>query len=160
MSYKTSPHKFFKRLYHALSARSKQRNHALPDFSYDEFVEWLENQPNLTKLWYEYQKSNHNRMLAPSVDRKNNDFGYYFDNMTLGTWQENRDNASDHHTNGLININTVSSSKPVKQMTMKGELVMIHPSAASAGRQLSKNPTGIRNACTGAKKSAYGYLWA
>ena len=62
----------------------------------------------------------------------------------------------------VYNINygnrTKKTSKPVKQLTLNGELVYIWPSMAEAGRN-GFNHQNICSCCQGKHKTAYGYKW-
>lgn len=66
----------------------KQRNKV--DFSLKEFhEEFLENKKFL-RLFSEWEKSNYNIQLKPSIDRINCKKHYYFKNIQMMTWAENR----------------------------------------------------------------------
>jgi len=93
---------FFRKMLGTQRNRSKQRGHPPPDYTLDELISWLEEQPHLTDLWEAYQASGHNRMLAPSIDRLDDNLPYRLDNIRLVTWQQNCDAATQARREGRL----------------------------------------------------------
>lgn len=65
----------------------------------NDFYEWAKNSPKFYQLFKEYEDSNYDRKLAPSVDRVNSKLGYFIDNMEWVTHSENSRRAN-HKKNG------------------------------------------------------------
>ena len=75
-------------MHRKIKERSKYRGHDLPSFSREEFDSFMyEN--NYFDLWLNWRDSGFSKELVPSVDRLNDNAGYYFGNMQLITWEEN-----------------------------------------------------------------------
>jgi hypothetical protein len=70
-------------------ANSVIRGHNKPAYTKDEFKSWLFNHRKFNKLFNDWVKSGYTKNLKPSPDRKNNDLGYSFKNLRLGTCIEN-----------------------------------------------------------------------
>jgi hypothetical protein len=99
---KTNPRHFFRKMLGTQRNRSKQRGHPPPTYTLDELIDWLKTQDHLTKLWTAYQESGHARMLAPSIDRLDDNLPYTLDNIRLVTWQENCNAATQGRREGRL----------------------------------------------------------
>lgn len=60
----------------------------------NDFYKWAKNSPKFYELFKEYEDSNYDRKLAPSVDRINSKLGYFIDNMEWVTHSENSRRAN------------------------------------------------------------------
>jgi len=101
---KTNPRHFFRKMLGTQRNRSKQRGHPPPAYSLDELIDWLKAQNHLTEMWNVYQDSGHSRMLAPSIDRLDDNLPYTLDNIRLVTWQQNCDKASQDRRDGKLAV--------------------------------------------------------
>lgn len=96
--YKNSQAKYWKTIkgivtmmYSMQKKSSRERGHEPPQYTKQEFHNWLISQPNFNKLYNNWIESNYNKWLKPSADRIENDKGYSFSNIRLMTWKENSD---------------------------------------------------------------------
>ncbi len=86
-------------IYKTQVRNSKVRKMELPNYTKKEFSEWayINGFKNLYDNWV---KNNFDKNLKPSEDRKNDFKLYAFDNIRLGTWQENKNHQYDDIKNG------------------------------------------------------------
>ena len=161
--YRTIPKVFFARLYQNQKNSSKRRGHPMPDYTLEELIEWLKNQPTLTEIWQDYQDSNHARKSAPSLDRLDDSKPYTLDNIRLTTWHINMTKAKQHTREGLLNTNSITSSKKIQRLSMDGDVIDTFNSSGEAAEILAPHNkyarSNIRAAATGKIPSAYGYQW-
>jgi calcineurin-like phosphoesterase family protein len=99
-AYEKTEKGFLMRAYRNLVSRctgvQKKKFHLYQDMQYlskDEFYSWSENDPTFRKLFKEWEDSNYDRKLSPSVDRIWPMFGYIKDNMRWMTHSENSSRA-------------------------------------------------------------------
>lgn len=161
---KTDPYQVFRKIYLTQQKSSKKRGHHPPAYSFEELVQWAEEQPLLTEIWETYQASGHDKDLVPSVDRKNDKKGYTLDNIRLTTWAENNDKANAHKREGLL-----GKSRPVYAYHKDGTFYKKYVSSAEAARDTGAHPSDILEVANGVPrrknggmyclKSAKGYLW-
>jgi len=76
-------------IYNTQCANSIKRGHNKPTYTKDQFKVWLFNNKKFDRLYSDWVVSGYERNLKPSPDRKNNNKGYSFDNLKLGTCIEN-----------------------------------------------------------------------
>ena len=127
---------------------SRKRGHNPPEYSLEELREWMQQQPQLERLIREYRQSGGEKDLAVSVDRLNDEVGYTYDNIQLGTWKDNRDRG---------NINK-PARKTIIQMTLEGEFIKEWTSTTEAAKALGlKSPSSISMALSGMQNTAGGY---
>ncbi len=77
------------RMYNAHCSRLKKKGFKPPNYTFKGLCDWCFKQPIFHKLYDEWVKSGYQRRLKPSVDRRDNKKGYFFDNMELMTVSEN-----------------------------------------------------------------------
>lgn len=94
--YEKTPNGFLMRLYRNMKSRitgvQKEKFYLYEGkvlFNKDEFYSWAIQQDKFHELFAEYQASNYERKLAPSVDRIDSSKGYTFDNVEWVTMLEN-----------------------------------------------------------------------
>lgn len=104
--YEKTPNGFLMRMYRNMKSRitgvqiAKFHLYAGKELlAKDDFYEWAKNNPKFWELFKEYEDSNYDRKLAPSVDRVNSKLGYFIDNMEWVTHSENSRRAN-HKKNG------------------------------------------------------------
>ena len=69
----------------------KNRGHKPPEYSFEQFYNWLINQQKFEKLYNDWIASGCENNLKPSVDRPNDYKGYSLNNIQLMTWRENKE---------------------------------------------------------------------
>ncbi len=132
---------------------SKKRNHPKPDYTLQEFRDWLYSQSNFIYLYNNWVESDYEKYLKPSADRIDDNKPYTLDNLQLMTWGENDAKASNDHKTGKI-IYDQKAVVGVNKIT--GEVVSFF-SMNEAQRQLKIN--NISYCCNGKRNSAGGYHW-
>jgi len=94
--YEKTKNGFLMRLYRNMQSRIcgvQKLKHHLYDGKYllprDEFYDWAKSDPMFHKLFSDWEKSEYERKLTPSVDRIDSDKGYYINNIEWVTHSEN-----------------------------------------------------------------------
>ena len=72
--------------------RSRNRGHAMPNFTIKELHEWFNAQPNFDTLYNNWVDSDYDKWLKPSPDRIDSKLPYTFENLQLDTWRKNHEN--------------------------------------------------------------------
>lgn len=137
---------------------SKARGHDLPTYTQNELYDWAVAN-NLFALCDSWEAAGFPKHLAPSIDRKDVNIGYSFENIRLVTWQENNDaQYADRKTCKVV----TRQNRTVRQLSLSGELIATHKSIAAAARATGAVRTNINCMCSGtnsAIKSVGGFLW-
>jgi hypothetical protein len=99
--YEKTPNGFLVRLYRNMKSRingvqwAKFHLYAGKELlDKEEFYTWAKNSSKFWELFKEYEDSNYDRKLAPSVDRVNSKLGYNINNMEWVTHSENSRRAN------------------------------------------------------------------
>ena len=114
-------------------SRSKRKGYQPPNYSKKELESWM-NEQDYETIYNDYKDSNFDPWLRPSVDRIDSNQGYFFDNMRLGTWRENRDQQTVDIMTG-----TGSSGKACKRVRCIGDIQGVFVSINSAIRIVGYN---------------------
>ena len=77
-------------IYNHEKESSIKRGHTPPEYTQKELKEWVFSQKKFHTLYNEWVKSNYNKNLTPSVDRKEDLINYRMDNIQIMTFGENR----------------------------------------------------------------------
>ena len=127
---------------------SVQRGHEMPSYDLSQLREWLENQRNWRSLLIMY-KIKKTKDSKPSVDRKDDNMPYTFDNIQLMTWKENDD--KEHEKQKKITL----------QYDLDMNLIAEFSSLSEAGRLTNINIGHISVVCSplGRRKTAGGFIW-
>lgn len=78
-------------MYTSQKKRSKLRGHPAPSYTKKEFTEWVFDNKDFESLFMEWSYHNFEVDYVPSVDRTNCKLPYTMDNITLMTWDMNRE---------------------------------------------------------------------
>jgi hypothetical protein len=143
------------RIYSNQKRNCKHRGYDMPSYSKEELKDWLFSQKLFHELFDAWRLSGFDRMLAPSVDRKNDYISYNLSNIQLMTWAENNEKAISDRLNGINN----KASKIVLQYDLKGNFIKKYYSIAQAGRETGANHTHISSCCKGKRNTAGGFKW-
>ncbi len=138
------------RIYSAQKSSSKDRGHRPPEYSKQELSDWLFSQTLFHELYDEWVRSDYEKRLKPSVDRKHDDIHYCMSNIQLMTWGENDDKGRSK---------TVYQYKYNKLMGI-GSFIASYSSVVEASRVSGVNAPNIGSGATGKTKSAGGYFWS
>ena len=130
-------------IYNAQKASSRKRRHRQPEYLKEELLDWLFSQTKFHELYNEWVKSDYEKDLKPSVDRKIDAIHYCFKNIQLMTWSENNEKGRVSKFKSIIGENDreIVEFKSLKEA------------------QETLNITNISSALTGRHKTAGGYKW-
>jgi hypothetical protein len=140
-------------MYQTQKASSKKRGHELPMYTKEELQTWLLQQPHFDTLYNDWEKSNFDKWLKPSIDRLDDYKPYTLDNIQLMTWQENCEKSKLDRKEGRNN----KINRTVYQFTIDGEFIKEHHSTREV-RRLFKAEIKQRNMKNGIQYSK-GYKW-
>lgn len=138
-------------------AHSKRRGHDLPNYTKNELVKWAFSKPEFHKLYENWIKSEYNKLLIPSFDRKRSRESYSFDNLQIVTWRQNMLNGRNEIKTGA-NWFSHTPHKPVVGINMKSGNKLKYISIQEAGRN-GFSATKVCACCKGKRKTHYGYKW-
>lgn len=120
-------------IYKAQVSSSKKRGHGKVPYSKAELGIWLYAN-GFKHLYDDWISSGMKKGLKPSVDRIDDFKGYSFDNIKLGTWDQNR-----HHQISDIRNGTGTGGlrcKPVEKLDSNGNCICMYVSYSSASRDV------------------------
>lgn len=143
------------KLYREQRYRSKQRGHKDPEYTKEEFKNWLFTQENFNELYLKWVLSGYVKGLKPSVDRLDDYKGYSFDNIQLVTWYENNQKGYRDRIEGINN----KKSNAVVQRDLKGNIIKRYYSIAQAARDTNINFRNIHKVAKLQRKTAGGFVW-
>ncbi len=143
------------KIYHAQKRNSIKRGHPIPEYSRNEFRDWLFNQPVFHDLYFKWTLLGHSKNSKPSVDRLDDYKPYIFSNMQVTTWEENRLKVNSDMKGGINNKN----SKAVTQFSLNGIYIRDFYSIRQAGRELNIDSSAIAKCCKGSLKTTGGFIF-
>ena len=144
------------KIYISQKINSKNRNHSVPKYTKEEFLEWCLNNKVYIKLYNQWKVNKYLKELTPSIDRKDDYKGYSFDNIRVCTWGENHLKAANSRktgTNNKVNTKVDQISKETKKVIKTFSSIRI------AARELNLNNANISKCCKGKLKTCGGYIW-
>lgn len=136
--------------------RSKKNGYRLPDYSKQEFKDWLYSQELFHLMFNEWKMSGYEKRLTPSIDRLNDYIHYCFGNIQLVTWEENNIKGQKDRRNGINN----KVNKSVSQYSKDGKFIAKYHSRMEASRRTNVPQRQISQCCSGGIKNAGGYIWS
>jgi len=145
-------------LYCDQKSHSKTRGHPMPSYTKNELKDWLFSQSKFHHLHHLWRVSNYDKVLKPSIDRKDDYLPYSFSNIQLCTWGENKQKQSNDIRFGTSTSGS-AKCKAVLQISKKGYVVAEYFSAREAKRQTLIGDSDITRVCRGGRKYAGGYMW-
>ena len=145
------------RIYNTQKQNSKKRNHPLPNYTREEFIDWFKDQRNWETLFKKWIESNYSKYLVPSADRKDDYKPYTLDNLRLTTWNKNRLRIYEDQKNG----NNNKINKAVVQYDLEENFIDDYHSINHAARVTKIHCSNICNCCKGKKGylQAGGFIW-
>lgn len=167
-SYKKTKEGLVFMIYSTQKTNSKKRGHPPPQYSKIELLNWCLEQGVFHELFESWIASAYDSWLIPSVDRVNDDRGYFFGNIQLMTWRHNSNKSKEGTLREL-------SSKRVKQYSLEMVFIKEYDSAHQASRDTGVSRQGISKVCAGKvikvgsdsdgnavfskPRTAGGYIW-
>jgi len=142
-------------MYNSQKQNSKVRNYPLPNYSFNEFMEWAINKTNFNEIFENWAKSNFEKDLVPSVDRINDYISYEFGNIRLVTWKENKEKYNVDRVLGLNN----KQNKEVYKYSIDGKYIEKYFSVRAAARANDCYSSGIIFCYQGRLKQHKGFIW-
>lgn len=137
---KSNPERFFRKIYATQCVSSQKRKHPAPSYTLLDLMIWADKQPNLCKIWYEYQKSNYDKNLAPSIDRLDSSLPYSLANIELVTWAVNNSRGWSDTKSG----NKITRHKAVRALNLDDTLYRDYISIHAASRDTGAAVTNIQ----------------
>lgn len=125
----------------------KQRNKV--DFSLKEFHERFLEDKKFLKLFSEWEKSNYNIQLKPSIDRIDCKKHYYFKNIQMMTWGENRYKQSK--------LDGKRGKKPRVFQMLGEKVIKIFQSQRHCVKELGVSQGNLSMVLTGKRNFVNGY---
>jgi len=145
-------------MYNGQHSSSKKRKHPLPSYTKEEFRKWILSKEKFNLLFTNWENSNFNRMLIPSIDRLDCDKSYSFDNIELMTWKENINNRNKDVASGKIIVKG-APKVPILQYDLEGNFIQEWESIAEANRKLNIAQGNICKILKGKWKTCGGFIW-
>lgn len=87
-------------IYKTQRRNSTVRKMPMPTYTKEELNKWLYKN-DFKKLYDRWVESGYDKNLKPSIDRLEDFKPYTFDNIKLGTWQENKNHQYEDIINGV-----------------------------------------------------------
>lgn len=109
----------FRRIYADQNKNSKRRGHKKPKYTKQQLMDWCIKETEFIKIYINWCKSGFVKDLKPSIDRKENDKGYSFDNIRVTTWDDNRRLAIGEQSKQVLQICKASGNLIEKYDTLK-----------------------------------------
>ena len=140
-------------IYKTQKTNSKRRNMPNPDYTKEELREWLY-EHNFKELYDSWVKSGYEKKLKPSVDRKDDFKPYTFQNITIGTWEENH----LHQIKDMLNGTGTSGRQCKPVLCFKnGVIIGRYISRSEAVRQMGYSIDRSLKSGNPARKN--GFIW-
>lgn len=164
--YRQSINGLIYKMYSSQTKRSKDRNNPPPEYTKNEFKDWILGQYHFELLYDNWVTSGHKKDLTPSCDRLNDNKPYTFDNIRLVTWEINNKKGNYDRKHGVNN----KVSKKVVGIHIKTNKIIEFHSIREAERQTGIQSSHISKCCLNKKyrsangkyyprKSAGNYKW-
>ena len=144
-----------KTIYHNQRRASTERGHSMPTYTEAELRDWLYSQKLFHELYDKWKANDYDRLIAPSVDRLDDDEGYSLGNIQLVTFDEN----TKIFQSKVLNGDTMKVNKAINQYTLEGEFIKTFHSATEASRQTKVNLGNLAGCTNGLKPNAGGFKW-
>lgn len=132
-------------MYSGQKKSAKFRDQTQPDYSLEEFKEWLFSQSNFETLYLDWVQSNYDKWKKPSGDRLKNNLSYSLENLRLVTWKKNFE--SEHR----------DKCKKIDQLSLEGEFIKTWPSLKAAQKNLERGD--ISSVLRNLSNTAGGFKW-
>jgi hypothetical protein len=148
--YRQTPKGVLTNIYQHMKSRNQE--HGFPPLSFtkkelhDRFLK-----DNKFLYLFDVWIASQDKWLKPSVDRIDPRKPYTMDNIQILTYRENKEKG-DREKELLW-------GKPVKQLTMNGDLIAVHPSLKDAVRATGLSQGNISGVLSGKRNHTGGFKW-
>lgn len=116
-------------------------------YSKEEFIEYITKKSKYKKLYKKWLESDYATDLKPSIDRKNSNKGYSFNNIQIITWKDNN-----------IKGRFEKFKKPITQYSLDGVYIKTFKSVKDANLAMGSKYMKTGNAANN-NNTAGGYRW-
>lgn len=146
-------------LYGHQRSRCKEKGIPYPDYSKEEFSNWLLSRSNFETLWEEWVNSNYDKNKTLSINRIDNSISYTLDNIELISWEDHIKQTGLSMRKGELVSGT--KHKAVIGINKENGSTLEFVSIKEASRKLSISNAHISLCCNNkqGRKSAGGYIW-
>lgn len=141
-------------MYNDQLKNSKVRGYDMPVYTRDEFIDYMLNSDKFNKIYENWENSNFNQNLSPSVDRIDEYSTYTYENIQIVTWHENNMLAYQRRKDGLNN----KQSKEIAKV-LNGVVIEVYYSINQAARENNTTARHISEVAHKKRKQAGGYDW-
>jgi len=140
--------------YQHQKSSSKQREMNPPTYNMEDLYSWCMKEDSFHTLFSEWEVSGYDKNLTPSIDRIDSRKSYFFENIRVVTWEQNRKFAHIERSNGLDNV-----AKAVISISKKNE-TKEYFSITEASKQTGISISDISHICVGRKrKDSKGFMY-
>lgn len=143
------------RIYYHQKEHSKRRGMPPPEYSLNEFREWIFNIELFHSLYIDWVNSSFDRELVPSVDRLDDYDVYKFENMQVMKFSDNRLKGMNDIKRG----NNRKNMRSILQFDRDNNLIKEHYSLNQAERETNVAVGNIYKCCNNIYSHAGGYIW-
>jgi len=143
-----------KKMYYSQHSSSRNRGLPIPDYTYNDFFEWIIFNPKFKELYYNWVESDYKKDMIPSCDRLNDYIGYKFGNIQLLTWKENNEKGRNDIKND-INLKRSRQIIVYKYGDFYGE----YPSIKTTSKKLGICRSDIQKVLSGKFKQSHNFVF-
>lgn len=137
-------------IYDHLKRRNKAKFGMELTFTSKEFQEKYIDDDDFLNIYNGWVDSGYQYYKKPSVDRKNPDEPYIFENMQFMTWEENRKKGEKERSRIVTSIS---------MFDLDGKHIKDFDSVKQAVKETGLNESGIVSCCCGLYKHTGGYVF-
>ena len=150
-----------KTMYGSQKQNSKRRGHIKPEYTRQELKDWLFSQELFHELYNSWKISGYEKMMKPSCDRLDDNKHYFFGNIQLMTWGENKAKQTEDFKSGKLKNSGFFGGelRRVVQIDLSGGIVAEFVSIANASRSTRINRANISSVISGKRDVAGGFYW-
>jgi len=140
------------KIYGKQKASSRKRNHPEPEYTNKELNSWCKKSNNFLSIYSDWEKSNYESELIPSIDRLDDNLPYSFNNIQVLSWKEHKKKTY----NGTRTKHNKHKGKKVVKKDLNGNIIKKFISGAEAAREINVNTATITKACN---KIVKGFIY-
>lgn len=137
-------------IYDHIKRRNKERFGLELNFTCKQFQEKYINDYNFLDAYNSWVDSGYEYYKKPSVDRKNPNMPYIFENMQFMTWEENRKKGEKERSRIVTSVS---------MFDLDGNHIKDFVSIKEAVKETGLNQSGITSCCCGRYRQTGGYVF-